>query len=228
LQEKEKKLVSYLDVLTLLRGMGMNPTGRDLEELYETMKEPVLKLEEIRREEERKRDKEKEKQQKDKKVEKKPEKKEGDKKDGEKKEGEEGEKKKVATEPPEEIKNIDWNIFITHVEPIYMDNRVEEEEIIAAMRVYDTAGRGMIKRSELIKIMTENGETVLSPAEVKQFMEFFPNEMVEFKEFAQRLQGTYQPPQGPTAEEIEEERRRREKEERERKEAEGLDGLLVS
>ena len=219
LEHKDRKLISYLDCLTLLRGMGMNPTTADMDDLHETMKEPIAKLEAIRLEEERKREKERKALEKKDPKKEKAEKEKAEKEKAEKEKAEaEAEKdgqpkKKVLAEPAEEIKNIDWNIFIHAVEPIYKDNEAEQEEIIAALRVFDTTGKGKLTRSELLKAVTESGESVLSPAEVKQLKEAFPNDVIEFEEFAQRLQGTYT---GPTPEQI---AAKAEKERQERDEA---------
>lgn len=218
LQHKDKLCVSSLDCLTILRGMGMNPTQGDMEALLADMAPYIRELDDLRREEERKREKEKKKEE-DKKG-KKPEAKKPDPKAskggdkgkgggdvkvgpdgkpiagaGDGKEGEE----KVKVEPSEEVKNIDWEIFITCVEPMYKDNRQEEREILAAL---STFGTDSISKAELCKILSENGESVLSPAEIKQFMETFTADVIEFREFAQRLQGTYVPPPQPTAEEL--------------------------
>ena len=216
LENKEKKLISYLDCLTLLRGMGMNPTASDMDELRESMAEPVQRLTEWRLEQEAKAERERKKEEAKKGGEKKAEKGSKDGKgakkgkgddkpaaDGtavESAEGAEGDKKRrPKVEPAEETKNIDWNIFISCVEPLYRDNHVEQEEIVAALRVFDVNGTGVIKRSDLARIVTTNGESVLSPAEEKQLHEVLP-EQCTLEELAARIQGTYVP---PTAEELE-------------------------
>lgn len=206
LEHKEKKLISYLDCLTLLRGMGMNPTTAVLEDMYETMKAPIAEAEAIRLAEEVKREKERKAAEKKDPKKEKAEKEKAEKEAAEKKKAEEeaaaagGEpKKKVLAEPAEEVKNITWSIFIHAVEPIYSNNQKEEEKIVEALKTFDKTGTGSMSRDQLIKILTENGESVLSPAEIKQLKEAFPNETIEFTEFAKRIQGTYQ---GPSAEEL--------------------------
>ena len=143
-------------------------------------------------------------------------------------EGAEGaEKKKPKPPPQEEIKNIDWNVFISAVEPIYQNNTEEEENIIRALKVCMPKGATEVDLPTVIKFVTECGENVLSPAEVKQLEETFPPKM-SMKEFAQRIQGTYVP---PTQEELdakrkaEEERLAAERAAQEKPKDE-LDGLL--
>lgn len=225
LQHKDKLCVSSLDCLTILRGMGMNPTQVDMEQLLRAMAPYINELDDLRREEERKRDKEKKKEEerlaKSGGAKPKPKPAAADAKGGKDgkgaatgkdgkpgdaaggaaaAEGEDGEK--VKAEPAEEVKNIDWEIFITCVEPMYKDNRQEEREILAALGIFDQDQRNTITKTELKKILSENGESVLSPAEIKQFDEMFKDEVMDMREFAQRLQGTYVPPPAPSAEEI--------------------------
>ena len=217
LENKDRKTVSSLDTLTLLRGMGMNPVDTDMDYLREVMAEPVEKLEQAYREEEARKERErrKEEERKGKKitfVNKKAPGKDGKEegKDGVapgEEIGPDGKKRKIMTEPQEEIKNIDWNIFINAVEPIFRDNHQEQEEILAALKVFDTDGRGRITREQLIQIVTTNGESVLSPAEVKILLELFPED-IGFVEFAQRVQGTYVPPSQEELDAIEEAERR--------------------
>ena len=206
LENKDRKCISFLDCLTLLRGIGMNPTTADMDELRRSMAEPIQRLDEWRLEQERIKEKERKKEEKkdakggDKK---KPEPKKDGKKggdaakdgtapaDGQAADGQPAPKRRA--EPAEEYKNIDWNIFISCIEPIYRDNHVEREEIVSALKVFDRTGAGRIKRADLAKIVTMNGESVLSPAEEKQLQESLPEEC-SFEELAARLQGTYQPP----------------------------------
>lgn len=231
LEQKDRQCISFLDVMTLMRGMGMNPTQSDMDYLKAVMAEPIQKAEEIRMEEERRKEKERLKN------EKKDPKKEKEQKDKEAKEKAEAEaaaaegapeKKKPKPPPQEEIKNIDWNVFISAVEPIYQNNTEEEKNIIEALKVCMPKGATEIDRETLIKFVTECGESVLSPAEVKQLEEMFPAKSMPMKEFAQRVQGTYVP---PTQEELD--AKRKAEEERlaaERAAAEKpkdeLDGLL--
>jgi Ca2+-binding EF-hand superfamily protein len=204
LENKDRKCISFLDCLTLLRGIGMNPTTADMDELRKSMAEPIQRLEEWRLEQERIKEKERKKEEK-------KDAKGGDKKKPDpKKDGKKGDaaaapadgtgqaadgqpEKKKRPEPAEEAKNIDWNIFISCIEPIYRDNHVEREEIISALKVFDRSGAGRIKRADLARIVTTNGESVLSPAEEKMLLETLPEEC-SFEELAGRLQGTYQPP----------------------------------
>jgi len=216
LENKDRNTVSSLDTLTLLRGMGMNPVDTDMDYLREVMAEPVEKLEQAYREEEARKERErrKEEERKGKKItfvnKKAPGKDGAPGADGVapgEEIGPDGKKRKIMTEPQEEIKNIDWNIFINAVEPIFRDNHQEQEEILAALKVFDTDGRGRISREQLIQIVTTNGESVLSPAEVKILLELFPED-IGFVEFAQRVQGTYVPPSQEELDAIEEAERR--------------------
>jgi hypothetical protein len=212
LENKDKKLISYLDCLTLLRGIGMNPTQEDMDLLKESMAEPINRLTEWRLEQEAKAEKERKKEEAkkggDKKEAKKPDPKKDGKKDGKKDakgaadgpppaegspEAEEAEKLRKKREPAEEMKNIDWNIFISCIEPLYRDNHVEQEEIVAALRVFDVNGIGRLTRSDLARIVTTNGESVLSPAEEKQLNDVLPEDFT-LEELAARIQGTYVPP----------------------------------
>jgi hypothetical protein len=96
--------------------------------------------------------------------------------------------------PPERRPVVDWACFISHVEPFYKDNRIEEEEIMRAFRVFDREGKGWIHRDELVKILTTKGEDILAPPEVETLKETFPNSKVDFREFAQKMQGTWVEP----------------------------------
>jgi hypothetical protein len=211
LENKDKKLISYLDCLTLLRGIGMNPTQDDMDLLKDAMSEPIFRLTEWRLEQEARAEKERKKEEAkkggDKKSEKKDAKKPDPKKDGKKdakggaegapadgaEGGEEGQQVKKKREPAEEMKNIDWNIFISCIEPLYRDNHVEQEEIVAALKVFDVNGIGRMTRADLARIVTTNGESVLSPAEEKQLHEVLPEDFT-LEELAARIQGTYVPP----------------------------------
>ena len=183
LQDKDKQTVSMLDAWVLMRGMGMNPTNAEMDQLFESMVVPLQKIAD-----------EKAKQ---------------DKKDGKGKKEEKAEKKKgkdeeevpVATEAPEDEKKIDWTTFITAAEAQFKDARVEEEEMIQAFRVLDRRGLGYLEKADLTKAMTQSGESVLAPAEVKLLLEMFPGDKVDFREFAQRMLGTWveRPPPPPEA-----------------------------
>lgn len=190
-------LVSQLDIVTLVRSMGMNPTENELTELIDALqirdpeKEKLERIERDERERKGREQREKEKAdaaiQSDKKAAKPPAK-------GSKLKGKEETKDALLWVPPERRPLVDWKKFIATVEPFYKDNRIEEEEIIQAFRVFDREGKGWIHRDELIKIMCTKGEEVLSPTEVAQLVETFPNSEIRFREFAQRMQGTYVEP----------------------------------
>lgn len=248
LEHKEKRCVSKLDMLTLLRGMGMNPTDGDLDSLHASMQPLISEYEEMVREEERRKERERKKMEakqggpkstnpvKDKAD---REKKKlddikkanasarsaggggrstrpstaatGDSKDddGKNENGKEDEldkdgkkKKKSKLDPPEEIKNVDWHIFMHCVEPIFKDARQEEKELMQAFAVFDPDGVGSMSMKQLIEIATQNGESVLSPAEVKMLKEAFPENRIDFRDFTKKLLGTYVPPPPPTAEEL--------------------------
>jgi Ca2+-binding EF-hand superfamily protein len=256
LEHKDRRCVSALDTVTLLRGMGMNPVQDEIEALQREMAPLVAELEELRFIEEEKAealrkkeeaksgkgDKEKEAKAKAEKEKKEKEAKaakdakagetgkegqgEGAEGEGENKEG----KKRVHADPPEEVKNIDWHIFITSVEPHYKDVATERDEIIKALKCFEGPdGKGRITMKELVRIVTTNGESVLSPAEVKQLLEAFPMETLEFGEFADRINGTYQPPPPPTAEELarqDEERRAEAERIRKEQQTNDFDALL--
>ncbi|CBH16394.1 hypothetical protein, conserved [Trypanosoma brucei gambiense DAL972] len=205
LLENKEKLVSLLDCVTLLRAMGMNPTQDDIDYLRERMAEPVLRLEEWRRNEEIRRDKEQRREEmKDRKrigtvAMKKNTKLAGDRSaEGTVQDGQ-NPQQPVKITPAEEVKNIDWNIFISCVEEIYRDAVTEQKEVLGALRILDTEGDDSITIDELVELVTTNGESVLNPAEVQQLRSLLPKEC-SLPELASRLQGTYVP---PTKEELE-------------------------
>lgn len=148
LQNKEK-LISFLDCTTVLRAMGMNPTSVDMDWLKERMAEPVLLLEQWRREEELKREKERRKEEARERrgnvrTSSKASTKGGSKAGGKAAadvvaEAEAG-KPPVKIVPVEEIKNIDWNIFINCVEEMYRDAATEQKEVLESLRAFNTGG----------------------------------------------------------------------------------------
>lgn len=265
LEHREKKCVSKLDMLTLLRGMGMCPTDGDLDLLHASMAPLIEEYEEMVREEEKRKERERKKMEdkrggpkstnpvKDR-AEKEKKKIDDIKRqnsargssrggasrpstaatgDESNKELTEEEKKKKAEskiEPPEEIKNIDWHIFMHSVEPFFKDNRQEERELMNAFSVFDPDGLGCMTMKQLVEIATQNGESVLTPAEVKQLKEAFPGDMIEFKEFTKKLLGTWVPPPPPTAEELAERARREAEVKRKEREAAltNIDDLLAA
>mmetsp|Transcript_52671 Transcript_52671/g.94006 ORF Transcript_52671/g.94006 Transcript_52671/m.94006 type:complete len:273 (-) Transcript_52671:611-1429(-) len=186
-------LVSQLDVIAIVRSMGMNPNDDDLTELIDAMqiRDPEREKQERfeRDERERKERERKEKEKADAAA--------GGGKDKGKapppKKGKEaeGDGAIVKWVPPEKRPVVDWSCFISHVEPFYKDNRIEEEEIMRAFRVFDPEGRGWCTRDELVKIMTAKGEDILAPPEVAILLETFPNKRIYFREFAQKMQGTW-------------------------------------
>lgn len=191
LQNKEK-LISFLDCTTLLRGMGMNPTLEEMDALKERMAEPIVKLEQWRREEELRRDKERRKE------EAKQRKKSGARKStiSQKKDDKAVVEEKKATKiiPVDEIKNIDWNIFITCAEEMYRDSSTEEKQVLAALEVFEgNDPNALIQRDRLLELVTCNGDNILTPAEAKQLRELLPEEC-SLAELAARIQGTYKPP----------------------------------
>nr|CCC94282.1 conserved hypothetical protein [Trypanosoma congolense IL3000] len=205
LLENKEKLVSLLDCMTLLRAMGMNPTQDDIDYLRERMAVPVLRLEEWRRNEELKRDKEQRREEmKERKklpsiAAKKNTKGAGDRSpDGPSQDGQ-NPQQPVKIVPPEEVKNIDWNIFISCVEEIYRDAALEQEEVLEALKILDAEGSDTITVDKLVELVTTDGESVLNPAEVQQLRSLIPKEC-SLTELAARLQGTYVP---PTKEELE-------------------------
>eukprot|EP00759_Apiculatamorpha_spiralis_P025224 PhF_6_TR28283/c0_g1_i1/m.41865 len=185
--EKDKDKISMLDCWVLLRGMGMNPTNADLDRLYDSMAAPLQKIADDKaKEEEKKKGKDRKKQE--------------EQQEKKKKDGAEGDDAGPPLEAPEDEKKIDWATFITAAEAQFKDARVEEEEIMMAFRILDKKGTegigqdGYMDKADLIKAMTTCGESVLSPAEVKQMLEMFPGERVYFQEFAQKMLGTWVEP----------------------------------
>jgi len=230
-----KELVSSLDCVTLARGMGMNPVQADMKRLQDEMQPLIEELTELRLEEERRKQKEaakleKKDPKKDTKKDPKKDEKKDEKKEGEAKEGEDGQpKRKVLPAPEEEMKNIDWHIFISCIEPMYKDNRQEVSEVVQALGLFDEDGTKYLSVDKIIEIVTQGGESVLSPAEVKQLRDAFPEKGYKIQEFAERLQGTYVPPPPPSAEELaaeEEARRKAEEEAKKKAEADNLLGDL--
>eukprot|EP00756_Hemistasia_phaeocysticola_P037223 Hpha_TRINITY_DN16685_c4_g1::TRINITY_DN16685_c4_g1_i2::g.179001::m.179001 len=141
--ENDVKLVSQNDVLYIMRGIGMNPTQEDLEDLIKEM----MPYDE------------------DKKDDKKKKKGEAEKKEAEKKKKEEEEQAgKVATLPPEDIPKFTIDELNKNLERVYKNQRRCEEEVVESLRVFDATDRdgGRIRLEDLITIMTENGDDVLS------------------------------------------------------------------
>ena len=269
LEHREKKCVSKLDMLTLLRGMGMNPTDGDLDKLHISMAPLIDEYEEMVREEERRKERErkkmedkrggpkstnvvKDKAEKQKKIDEAQLKKSvkgGSTRDGSRPgtaatgastadsaETEEEKKKKLESklEAPEEVKNIDWHIFMHSVEREFKDARQEEKELMEAFAVFDNDNKNSMTMTELIEMATQNGASVLTPAEVKQLKDAFPDETAKdklnFRDFSKKLLGTYVPPPPPTAAELEKSKREEmEKSKKEQAEKLGsVDGLLAA
>ncbi|RNF07449.1 calmodulin [Trypanosoma rangeli] len=198
--ENKEKLVSFLDCMTLLRAMGMNPTQADMDYLRERMADPILRLEQWRREEELKREKERRREEmRDKRrsstayPQKKPRKSaverallagaaEG-----------QVSQQNVKIIPVEEIKNIDWNIFISCAEEIYRDAAAEQRDVLGALKLVDKEGTGEMTIDKLVRIVTTSGENVLNPGEAQQLRTLLPQKC-SLLELAARLQGTYIPP----------------------------------
>ncbi|KAG5481125.1 hypothetical protein LSCM1_06806 [Leishmania martiniquensis] len=229
LQNKEK-LISFLDCTTLLRGMGMNPTLEDMDKLKELMAQPILRLEQWRREEELKREKERRKEEAHERKGKRGQSLNPGKKTAAKKVPDPvAEVAPVDITPAEEIKNIDWNIFIRCTEMIFRDRAREERSVLQALKVFAGDSSASMSRDKLIEIVTTNGDNVLTPAEVKMLVSMLP-ESCSVKEWAKRIEGTYVP---PTQEEINaasmreiEARRQREMLEKEKEPEAGLLGGL--
>eukprot|EP01012_Entosiphon_sulcatum_P008481 TRINITY_DN14613_c0_g1_i1.p1 TRINITY_DN14613_c0_g1~~TRINITY_DN14613_c0_g1_i1.p1 ORF type:complete len:288 (-),score=74.27 TRINITY_DN14613_c0_g1_i1:1015-1851(-) len=197
-------LVSQMDMILLIRSMGMNPTDSDLDQLFDAMqirdpeRERQERIERDERERKEKERREKEKAELEAAGDDKKAKREAQRKAASaavKKRGKEEEKKDTFVWiPPERRPMVDWTSFITHVEPFYKDNKIEEEEIMRAFKVFDREGRGWIGKDELIKILTQKGEDILAPQEVTILSEMFSHSRVDFREFAQKMQGTWVEP----------------------------------
>ncbi|AYU78092.1 protein of unknown function - conserved [Leishmania donovani] len=198
LQNKEK-LVSFLDCTTLLRGMGMNPTHEDMDKLKELMAQPILRLEQWRREEELKREKERRKEEaRERKGKARASVALGRKSIVKKVTDPAAEAAPVDITPAEEIKNIDWNIFIRCTEMIFRDRMREERAVLEALKVFAGDSSAIMSRDRLIEIVTTNGDNVFTPTEVKMLVAMLP-ESCPVKEWARRIEGTYV---APTQEEI--------------------------
>lgn len=204
--ENKEKLVSFLDCMTLLRGMGMNPTQGDMDYLRERMADPILRLENWRREEELRREKERRREEMREKrrgssvfVQSKARRSLSERVSEVNTTESPTSAQPVKITPVEEIKNIDWNIFISCAEEIYRDALTEQKGVLSALKVLDKEGTGEMAIEDLVRIVTTNGESVLSPAEVQQLRALLPPRC-GLAEIAARLQGTYTP---PTKEELE-------------------------
>eukprot|EP00997_Jenningsia_sp_PLL12_P011349 NODE_892_length_1390_cov_95.047726_g744_i0.p1 GENE.NODE_892_length_1390_cov_95.047726_g744_i0~~NODE_892_length_1390_cov_95.047726_g744_i0.p1 ORF type:complete len:159 (+),score=36.49 NODE_892_length_1390_cov_95.047726_g744_i0:853-1329(+) len=66
--------------------------------------------------------------------------------------------------------------------------------MIAAFKVFDREGKEWIHRDELVRLLTSKGEDILSPPEVTALLETFPHPRIDFREFAQKMQGTWVEP----------------------------------
>ncbi|GET87880.1 hypothetical protein, conserved [Leishmania tarentolae] len=198
LQNKEK-LVSFLDCTTLLRGVGMNPTHEDMDKLKGLMAQPILRLEQWRREEELKREKERRKEEaRERKGKGRASVAAGRKSILKKAADPAAEAAPVDITPAEEVKNIDWNIFIRCTEMIFRDSMREERAVLEALKVFAGDSCATMSRDKLIEIVTTKGDNVLTPAEVKSLVAILPDRC-PVKEWASRIGGTYVP---PTQEEI--------------------------
>eukprot|EP01006_Ploeotia_vitrea_P063327 TRINITY_DN85328_c0_g1_i1.p1 TRINITY_DN85328_c0_g1~~TRINITY_DN85328_c0_g1_i1.p1 ORF type:complete len:278 (-),score=55.08 TRINITY_DN85328_c0_g1_i1:179-1012(-) len=189
--------VSQLDIVTIMRSMGMNPTESDLDALFDVMQirdpererqERIERDERLRKEKERREKEKAEAALKDDKKKMNPaaaaKKMNKKKKDDEKKEA-------YVWVPPEKRPVVDWTSFITHVEPFYKDNKIEEDAITQALKVFDKEGKMWMHKDELIRLLTTKGEDILSPPEVLILKELFPSTRIDFKEFAAKMQGTW-------------------------------------
>eukprot|EP01062_Namystynia_karyoxenos_P017742 TRINITY_DN16565_c0_g1_i2.p1 TRINITY_DN16565_c0_g1~~TRINITY_DN16565_c0_g1_i2.p1 ORF type:complete len:291 (+),score=151.46 TRINITY_DN16565_c0_g1_i2:101-874(+) len=140
-KDDSNKMVSQNDVLFIMRGIGMNPTQEELEELIKSMVPGDA--------DEKKDDKKKKKGEQEKKDDKK------------KKEEEEADKKKDSL-PPEDVPKYQVEEIKVNLEKVYRNQRRCEEDIIEALRVFDRKNEGRIQLKDLIKELTENGDDVLS------------------------------------------------------------------
>eukprot|EP00906_Rhabdomonas_costata_P023403 RCo033675 len=198
----EQGLISQLDIIKLLRSMGMNPTDSDIEVLFDVMKlrDPEKERQErIERDEWLKKERERKQKEKEEREAMKDDKK-AKAASSAKKKKEDEKKDQMLWIPPERRPVVDWPTFIRNVEPFFRDNKIEEEALLRALKVFDKEGRGWISRDDLVRILTTKGEDILSPPEVAALLETFPNPRVEHREFAQKMQGTYVEPKVEEAE----------------------------
>lgn len=198
------ELVSQNDVLYIMRGIGMNPTQEELEQLVKEM----LPMHDV--------------DDKDKKKDKGKKGKDDKKKDEKEEEGEKEKKKPIA---PEDIPKYCIDDLNKNLEKVYKNQRRCEEDIVEAFKVFDAGrrpgeagqgGDGEITLGELCTIMTEMGDDVLSHGfggEVQELKRLFgnadgrpcedPNEadmnaVIKFSEFAKTMQEAKRPePQKP-------------------------------
>eukprot|EP01060_Flectonema_neradi_P001174 TRINITY_DN1069_c8_g1_i1.p1 TRINITY_DN1069_c8_g1~~TRINITY_DN1069_c8_g1_i1.p1 ORF type:complete len:224 (+),score=61.93 TRINITY_DN1069_c8_g1_i1:42-713(+) len=178
-KEGQEPLISFNDVLFILRGIGMNPTASDMDEVVKKMT--------AYDQEDKKDDKKKKKEDKNK-----------AKKDEE-------EEKKAAAVLPDDLPKYNWLVFIEAVEQSYKNNRRCEEQILDSFKVFDRQyQKGKISLKNLITIMTKLGEDVLSPAEVDELRKLFGNPDdqtdsidIDFLDFAKTMQEGQRPPPPP-------------------------------
>lgn len=234
--ESKEKLVSFLDCTTLLRSMGMNPTQDDMDRMKELTAKPIARLEQWRREEELRQDKERRKE-------------EARERKGKDRGSVAPNKKSIAEKPAaedgaanaeagaeaaslvpaEEIKNIDWNIFIHCAELVFRDRMREQHAVLEALKVFIGTSSAVVSRDRLMEIVTTNGDNVLTPAEVKLLVTMLP-ESCSAKELAARIQGTYVAPtqaelDAAAAREMEALRQQQEAAEKPKEEEDPLSGL---
>eukprot|EP01059_Diplonema_ambulator_P032166 TRINITY_DN6177_c0_g3_i2.p3 TRINITY_DN6177_c0_g3~~TRINITY_DN6177_c0_g3_i2.p3 ORF type:complete len:240 (+),score=75.59 TRINITY_DN6177_c0_g3_i2:47-721(+) len=165
-------LVSQNDVLFILRGLGMNPTQADVEEMVSGI-EPW--------DEEKNADKRKKKTGKE---------------DDKKKKEEDDEKQKNLMMLPEDVPKFSWLGFIEATEGCYRSSRRCEEVIIESLKVFDRQDqRSKVPLSYLVNILTTLGDDVLSTSEVEELQKIFgiPEDPegdpdVDFHDFAKLIQ----------------------------------------
>ena len=176
-------LCSQNDLLFILRGIGMNPTQEDVDEIvgYMSPYDPDERRDDKKKKKEKKNDEEEKK-----------------KKKAEEDEG------KASLQLPEDVPKYAWLSLIEAVEMGYRNARRCEDEIISCMKVFENGARMPLK--ELVSIMSTLGDDVLTPAETDELLKLFgnpenPRDMegidVEYEVFAKTVQEGQRPPPPP-------------------------------
>ena len=178
-KEGQEPLISFNDVLFILRGIGMNPTAKDMDEVVKKM---TAYDQEDKKDDKKKKKEDKSKAKKD-----------------------EEDEKKAAAVLPDDVPKYNWLVFIEAVEQSYKNNRRCEEQIFDSFKVFDRQyQKGKISLKNLITILTKLGEDVLSPAEVDELRRLFgnpddpsDNPDIDFLDFAKTMQEGQRPPPPP-------------------------------
>ena len=179
-REGYEPLASQNDLLFILRGIGMNPTQPDLEEVVSFMS--IYDADEKRDDRKKKKNKEEE--------------------DKKKKKDEDDEKAKIM-QLPEDIPKYSWLTLIEAIELGYKNHRRCVDEIVSCLKVFEPGPRISVRN--LVHIMTSLGDDVLGPLEIEELKRLFTNPDVpaddsveiDFEAFAKTVQEGQKPPPPP-------------------------------